>query len=158
MAVRELSGWGELRDDLTAKLVSQGAEQKRAERVAEATVRRAQAREEQRVFYYADVQYELEDLCRSAGVGPDGIDHAVRKVWSVAREIAEEHGCSVEEALFFCFHESVDVHRESLADEAGPDGDAEASSNGDAEANPNGDAGKAASNRDAVRVRSAARG
>jgi hypothetical protein len=100
--------------ELTDQLLAQGVDQKQAERVAEAALRRARARERNQVFYYADAEYELEERYRGVGASPELIEEAKDKVWKAARETAAESGCSLEEALFFCFHEAADTHREFL--------------------------------------------
>jgi hypothetical protein len=101
--------------ELTEQLLAQGVDQKQAERVAEAAIRRRQAHEGHRVFYYGDAEYELDELYRTHGASPELIEDAKEKVWKAARETAAESGCSLEEALFFCFHEAADVYREFLA-------------------------------------------
>ena len=100
---------------LTEQLEAQGVDPKQARLVAEAAARRAQARERRQVFYYADAEYELEERYRSVGASPELIEEAKVKVWAAARETAAESGCSLEEALFFCFHEAADAHRDFLA-------------------------------------------
>jgi len=103
------------RGQLIEELVAQGVDRSRARRVAEASVRRAEARRNGQVFYFADMESEFEVLCRNTGGDPASIENAKQRVWAVARETAERRGCAVEEALFFCFHESLYLHRELLA-------------------------------------------
>jgi hypothetical protein len=106
---------GSVRRQLMDQLLAMGADDRHAERVAEAAIRRAKAQREHRVFYYADAEYELEDLYRGVGASVEVIESAKQTVWTTARETAGVHGCSMEEALFFCFHEAADVYREFLA-------------------------------------------
>ncbi len=61
------------------------------------------------------MESEFEVLCRRIGGDPASIENAKQRVWSAARETAERHGCALEEALFFCFHESLYLHSELLA-------------------------------------------
>jgi hypothetical protein len=103
------------RGQLIEELVSQGVDRSRARRVAEASVRRAEASRKRQVFYFADMESEFEILCRNTGGDPASIENAKQRVWAAARETAERHECALEEALFFCFHESLYVHRELLA-------------------------------------------
>lgn len=114
-ASQQDSGGGSLSEEVRNEALSLGADETVAERVAEAAVRRSQARQEGRVFLYIDAEYELEDLHRRNGASHDEIWSAKQKVWSAAREISAEHGCSMEEALFFCYREAADVYRQSLA-------------------------------------------
>jgi hypothetical protein len=99
---------------LTEALLAEGVDQAHAERVAEAAQRRARARERQQVFYYADVEYKLETMYHEVGASPELIEDVKLKVWAAARETADHTGCSIEEALFFCFHEAVDMQDEFL--------------------------------------------
>jgi hypothetical protein len=85
-----------------------------AARVAEAAERRTKARERQQVFYYADIEYKLETLYLEVGASPELIEDVKLKVWGAARETVDHTGCSIEEALFFCFHEAVDMQHEFL--------------------------------------------
>ncbi len=55
------------RHEIEALAIHYGADVTKAERVAEAALRRAQARDEGRMFIYVDVEYELEDLLRAGG-------------------------------------------------------------------------------------------
>ena len=110
------------RGQLIEELVSQGVDRSRARRVAEASVRRAEASRKGQPFYFADMESEFEVLCRNTGGEPAGIANAKQQVWNAARETAERHGCALEEALFFCFHESLYVHRELLANVSVTDG------------------------------------
>jgi hypothetical protein len=103
------------RGQLIEELVSQGVDRSRARRVAEASVRRAEATRKGQPFYFADMESEFEVLCRNTGGEPASIANAKQQVWNAARETAERHGCALEEALFFCFHESLYLHRELLA-------------------------------------------
>jgi hypothetical protein len=103
------------RAQLIEQLVAQGVDRSRARRVAEGSIRRAKARRSRQPFYFADMQYEFEVLCRSVGADAATIEQAKRQVWAAARETAERHGCALEEALFFCFHESLHLHSGLLA-------------------------------------------
>lgn len=103
------------RGQLIEELVSQGVDRSRARRVAEASVRRAEATRKGQAFYFADMESEFDVLCRNTEGDPASIANAKQRVWNAARETAERHGCALEEALFFCFHESLYVHRELLA-------------------------------------------
>jgi hypothetical protein len=102
------------RGQLIDELVAQGVDRSRARRVAEASVRRAEATRKGQPFYFADMESEFEVLCRNTGGEPASIANAKQQVWNAARETAERHGCALEEALFFCFHESLYMHRELL--------------------------------------------
>ena len=112
------------RGQLIEELVSQGVDRSRARRVAEASVRRAAARRSGQAFYFADMESEFDVLCRNTGGDPANIASAKQRVWAVARETAEQHGCALEEALFFCFHESLYLHRELLANTSVTNGSA----------------------------------
>jgi hypothetical protein len=103
------------RGQLIEELVSQGVDRSRARRVAEASVRRAESRRSGQAFYFADMESEFDVLCRNTGGDPASIASAKQRVWTIARETAELRGCALEEALFFCFHESLYLHRELLA-------------------------------------------
>ena len=105
----------EARGQLIEELVAQGVDRSRARRVAEASVRRAEATRKGQPFYFADIESEFDVLCRNTGGDPANIASAKQHVWAVARETAERHGCALEEALFFCFHESLYMYRELLA-------------------------------------------
>lgn len=96
-----------------------GADEVKADRVAEAAVRRGNAQRQGQAFIYIDVVHELEDLYRDNGAAEEMIENAKRGVWSAAREISAELGFPLEECLFFCFHEAADLYRESLAAKAG---------------------------------------
>jgi hypothetical protein len=109
------------RVELTEKLIAQGVHPTRAERVAEATIRRARAKAGRTVFYYADVEYQFEERCRNTGADPSRIEASKHRVWTAARATAETHGCAIEEALFFCYQEGLDVHREFLVAVAASD-------------------------------------
>ena len=102
-------------NELTEQLVAQGVDPKQAELVSEAAERKAKARENHQVFFYADAEHALEDIYRSYGASPELIEDAKEKVWKAARETSVENGCAIEEALFFCFHEAADYYREFLA-------------------------------------------
>jgi hypothetical protein len=91
-----------------------GADEAKADRVAEAVVRRTQAREEGRMFLYIDVENELEDLYRVRKASPEAIANAKQRVWTAAREISDQRELPIEEALFFCYHEAVAVFTESI--------------------------------------------
>jgi hypothetical protein len=106
------------RHELKALAVGLGADEVKAERVAEAAVRRTQARDEGRMFIYVDVEYELEDLYRASGASPEQIAAAKQRVWDAAREISVGRELPIEEALFFCFHEAADAYREAPSVEA----------------------------------------
>ena len=99
---------------LNEALLADGVDEVMASRVAEAAQRRDRARERHQVFYYADVEYKLETMYHSVGASPELIEDVKVKVWGAARDTAEHTGCSIEEALFFCFHEAVDMHQEFL--------------------------------------------
>ncbi len=101
--------------ELTEELVAQGVDRRHAELVAEAAERRIRARERHQVFYYADAELALEDMYRSYGASPELIEDAKEKVWRAARGTAADNGCTIEEALYFCFHEAADYYREFLA-------------------------------------------
>ncbi len=49
---------------------------------------------------------------------PELITAAKQRVWDAAREISEQRGVPIEEALFFCFHEAADAYRGSAAAKA----------------------------------------
>jgi hypothetical protein len=102
-------------NELTEQLVAQGVDPKQAELVSEAAERKARARENHQVFFYADAEHGLEEMYRSYGASPELIEDAKEKVWKAARETSAENGCTIEEALFFCFHEAADYYREFLA-------------------------------------------
>jgi hypothetical protein len=102
-------------NELTEQLVAQGVDPKQAELVSEAAERKAKARENHQVFFYADAEHALEEMYRSYGASPELIEDAKEKVWKAARETSAENGCTIEEALFFCFHEAADYYREFLA-------------------------------------------
>jgi hypothetical protein len=112
------------RGELIEELVSQGVDRSRARRVAEASVRRAEASRKREVFYFADMESEFEVLCRNTGGDPASIETAKQRVWAIARETAEHRRCTLEEALFFCFHESLYLHRELLANASVTNGSA----------------------------------
>ena len=119
-------GWKQAKNHLTDQLIAQGVNPKRAARVAEATIRRAQAKEGHSVFHYADVEQEFEDRSRVAGADPRRIEAGKRRVWTAARATAESNGLPIEEALFFCYHESLDVHSDFLVAVAPDDETSEA--------------------------------
>jgi len=129
--IQQASGWKQARNKITDELIAQGVPPKRAARVAEATVRRAQAKEGHTVFNYADVEEEFENRALQAGTDPRRIEAGKRRVWTAARATAESKGVEVEEALFFCYHESLDVQSDFLVavspDEETDDGDHPAS-------------------------------
>jgi hypothetical protein len=100
--------------ELPEALLAEGVDQAHAERVAEAAQRRAKARERQQVFYYADVEYKLETMYHEVGASAELIEDVKEKVWAAARETADHTGCTIEEALFFCFHEAADLQDEFL--------------------------------------------
>jgi hypothetical protein len=106
------------RHELKALAAGMGADEVKAERVAEAALRRIQARDEGRMFIYVDVEYELEDLYRAGGASPEQIAAAKQRVWEAAREISVQRELPIEEALFFCFHEAADAHRRAPSVEA----------------------------------------
>ena len=106
------AGYEEAKAELGRQLVAQGVEEKRAERVAEATIRRAWANEGRSVFYYADVEHEFLQQLREAGVDPDGLEATKRRVWTAARATAKTNGVAMEEALFFCYSEGMDHKQE----------------------------------------------
>jgi hypothetical protein len=106
------------RHEIEALAVYYGADLTKAERVAEAALRRAQARDEGRMFIYVDVEYELEDLYRASGASAELITAAKQEAWDAARQISEQRGVLIEEALFFCFHEAADAYRDSAVAEA----------------------------------------
>ncbi len=108
------------RAQLIEQLVAQGVGWSRADRVAEASVRRAKARRNGQAFYFADLEAEFDALCRSADAEPKTIENAKRRVWATAREIAEQQGCTLEEALFFCFAEGLHLHSQLLASSSVP--------------------------------------
>jgi hypothetical protein len=112
--VGKASGWKQARNQLADRLIAEGVTPKRAARVAEATIRRAQAKEGHSVFHYADVEQEFEHRAREAGHDPRHIEEGKRRVWTAARATASEHGVEVEEALFFCYSETLDVHSDFL--------------------------------------------
>ena len=113
--LNQLAAAEEARGQLIEELVAQGVDRSRARRVAEASVRRAEATRKGQSFYFADMESEFDVLCRNTGGDPANIASAKQRVWAVARETVEQHGCALEEALFFCFHESLYLHRELLA-------------------------------------------
>jgi hypothetical protein len=100
--------------ELTAALKAHGVDEVMAARVAEAADRRTKARERQQVFYYADIEYKLESIYSEVGASPELIEDVKVKIWGAARDTADHTGCSIEEALFFCFHEAVDMQHEFL--------------------------------------------
>ena len=108
------SGWKQAKNQLTDQLIAEGVSLKRAARVAEATIRRAQAKQGRTVFHYADVEQEFEQRSRTAGVDPRRIEAGKRRVWTAARATAESNGVPIEEALFLCYSESLDVHSDFL--------------------------------------------
>ena len=112
--VKRASGWKQAKHELTDQLIAQGVNPKRAARVAEATIRRAQAKQGHTVFHYADVEQEFEQRSRTAGVDPRRIEAGKRRVWTAARATAESNGVPIEEALFLCYSESLDVHSDFL--------------------------------------------
>jgi hypothetical protein len=129
------AGYEDAKAELSRQLVSQGVEQRRAEVVAEATIRRAWANEGRSVFYYADVEHEFLQQLRDAGVDPEGLEATKRRVWMAARATARSHQLPMEEALFFCYSEGIDNKQDFLiavgvADDeeadAGPDADPDA--------------------------------
>ncbi len=129
--VQQATGWKQARNKIMDQLIAEGVPPKRAARVAEATIRRAQAIEGHTVFHYADVEEEFESRALQAGADPRRIEAGKRRVWTAARATAESKGVEVEEALFFCYHESLDVQSDFLvavapeeepADGAGNDG------------------------------------
>ena len=81
----------------------------------EATIREGQAAEEGHPFYFEDVERELEDIYASVGAAPSGIINAKAKVLTAARETARKTGCDLRMALFYCYSESIQTHREHLA-------------------------------------------
>jgi hypothetical protein len=100
--------------ELTELLVAEGVDSKRAEHVAEATIRRAWANEGRSVFYYADIEHEFLQQLRDAGVDPEGIESTKRRVWTAARATAKSNGLPMEEALYFCYAEGMDVQHDFL--------------------------------------------
>ena len=119
--VKRASGWKQAKHELTDQLIAQGVNPKRAARVAEATIRRAHAKEGHSVFHYADVEQEFEQRSRNAGADPRRIEAGKRRVWTAARATAESNGVPIEEALFFCYSETLDVHAEFLVAVASED-------------------------------------
>ena len=113
--LNQLAAAEDARGQLIEELIAQGVDRSRARRVAEASVRRAEATRKGQPFYFADMESEFDVLCRNTEGDPANIASAKQRVWAVARETAEQHGCALEEALFFCFHESLYLHRELLA-------------------------------------------
>jgi len=122
-APQQPSNYEAARTELTEKLIAEGVDPKRAERVAEATIRRARAKAGRTVFHYADVENEFEERCRGAGADPARIEATKRRVWTAARATAETHGLPIEEALFFCYREGLDVHREFIVAVSASDDD-----------------------------------
>jgi hypothetical protein len=96
-----------------------GRDEATGELVAEAAVRRDQAKRESKPFIYIDVVFELEETYRENGATDREIERAKSDVWDAAREISGELGFPIEECLFFCFHEALDVYRENLPVSAG---------------------------------------
>jgi hypothetical protein len=101
-----------------AQVIALGRDEETGERVAEAALRRAEAQQEGKPFIYIDVVYELEDLYSANGASDEEIERTKSDVWDAAREISGELGFPIEECLFFCFHEAMDVYRESVVSEA----------------------------------------
>jgi hypothetical protein len=97
------------------QVIALGRDEATGELVAEAAVRRDQAKREGKPFIYIDVVFELEALYRENGASEREIELAKSEVWDAAREISHELGFPIEECLFFCFHEAIDVYRESPA-------------------------------------------
>src|SRR5438270_9983374 len=95
------------RAKLIEELVALGVDAGRAGRVAEASIRRERARRDREVFRYADVEDQFEALCRSTGAGARKIELTKQRVWVAAMGISDEHGCAIEEALFFCYCEAL---------------------------------------------------
>jgi hypothetical protein len=96
------------------QVIELGRDETTGERVAEAALRRDQAKREGKPFIYIDVVFELEALYRENGASDREIELAKSDVWDAAREISDKLGFPIEECLFFCFHEAIDVYRESL--------------------------------------------
>ena len=96
------------------QVIALGGDEATGELVAEAAVRRDQAKREGKPFIYIDVVFELEELYRENGATDREIELAKSDVWDAAREISDKLGFPIEECLFFCFHEALDVYRENL--------------------------------------------
>lgn len=113
-APQRAAGHEEARRELAEQLISQGVEEKRAERVAEAMIRRAQAKQGHTVFHYADVEEEFEQRCRRLTNDPHKIEASKRRVYAAAKATANSTGLPVEEALFFCYQDAIEYYREFL--------------------------------------------
>jgi len=100
-------------------VIELGRDETTGERVAEAALRRDEAKREGKPFIYIDVVFELEALYRENGASDREIELAKSDVWDAAREISDKLGFPIEECLFFCFHEAIDVYGESLASQPG---------------------------------------
>jgi hypothetical protein len=96
-------------------LVADGVDTNRAGRVAEASIRQVKARQRREVFRYTDVEDQFEALCRSTGAGSARVEQAKQRIWATAMGISDRRGCSIEVALFFCYHEGLYQHRGILA-------------------------------------------
>ena len=96
------------------QVIDLGRDEATGERVAEAARRRHDAQESGHAFIYIDVVQELEDLYHENSATDREIELAKSNVWDAARGISDELGFPIEECLFFCFHEAMDVYRESL--------------------------------------------
>lgn len=108
------AGYEDAKAELSRQLLSQGVDQKRAELVAEATIRRAWANEGRSVFYYADIEHEFLQQLREAGVDPEGLEATKRRVWTAARATAQSNHLPMEEALFFCYSEGIDQKQDFI--------------------------------------------
>jgi hypothetical protein len=102
------------------QVIDLGRDEVTGERVAEAVQRRVAAKESGHAFIYIDVVQELEDLYRSNGATDREIELAKSDVWDAARGISDELGFPIEECLFFCFHEAMDVYGENHPAPAAP--------------------------------------
>jgi hypothetical protein len=114
-ALNNLAQTERTRAKLIEELIAQGVDASRASRVAEASIRRHRARQDREVFRYADMEEQFEALCRGTGAGARRIELAKQRVWVAAMGIVDEHGCAIEEALFFCYSESIYLHGALLA-------------------------------------------
>jgi hypothetical protein len=96
-------------------IVNHGLTPVKAEQVVEGMIRAEQARVTGQPFHYKDVEESLEALYREAGANPNGFEKAKAKVWAAAREAHGQSGGDLNEHLFFCFHDSIAMHREYQA-------------------------------------------
>jgi hypothetical protein len=110
-ALNNLAQTERTRARLIEELAALGVDANTAGRVAEASIRRAQARSDREVFRYTDVEDQFEALCRSTGAGAVRVEQAKQRVWAIAMGVSDAHGCAIEEALFFCYCEGLYVHR-----------------------------------------------